>query len=190
MKTIFYLLAVLMSFVLYGQNTVVPLNTPFDDIPDNGYVKDTQNQLNPFAGIWVYQQGTKKVTIKLEKLIYYNDGAYPKYYIDVINGRYKVENGSTIVYSDWNEEMLYGDISGVMFRNGYYLMDYWDEKECRLSYDVKVKLDPNNSNRLIWEMSVTGIVSYDFEDECQRKYDSDWGTVSTLPRDMVLIRQP
>lgn len=41
-----------------------------------------------------------------------------------------------------------------------------------------------------WQMTIDGIVAYDFEDECQRKYDSDWGTVTTLPKNMVLIRQP
>lgn len=68
-------------------------------------------------------------------------------------------------------------------------MDYWDEKECRLVYNVKIKLNPFDSNKLIWEMAIDGIVAFDFEDECQRKYDSDWGTISTLPVSMILTRQ-
>lgn len=187
MKTLLIVLFFFSTF-LFSQ-TIVPLNTSFENIPDNAYVKDTQNQLNPFEGTWVFQQGSKKVTMKLEKLIYYDDSAYPKYYIDIIKGRYKVENGTTLIYSDWNEEMIYGDISGVTFRNGFYLMDYWDEKECRLVYNVKIKLNPFDSNKLIWEMAIDGIVAFDFEDECQRKYDSDWGTISTLPVSMILTRQ-
>lgn len=188
MKTLLFLITISLGSFLYSQ-TIVPLNTSFDNIPQGGYVKDTQNQLNPFEGIWVFQQGSKKVTMKLEKLIYYNDSGLKKYYKDKIKGRYKVENGTTLIYSDWNEEMIYGDINGVTFRNGYYLMDYWDEKECRLVYNVKIKLNPFDSNKLIWEMAIDGIVAFDFEDECQRKYDSDWGTISTLPVSMILTRQ-
>ena len=189
MKTKLLYIIFLLCYCLYGQ-TVVQLNTPFDDIPDNGYVKDMQNQLNPFVGIWVYQQGNKKVTIKLEKLVYHLDSGRKKYYKDIIKGRYKVEIGSTIVYSDFNELMEAGDISGAVFWQGFYHLSYFDEKECWLLYNVKIKLDPNNSNRLIWEMGLDGMAAFDFEDECQRKYDSDWGTVSTLPVNMVLTRQP
>ncbi len=189
MKTILFLITISLSSFLFSQ-TIVPLNTSFENIPDNGYVKDTQNQLNPFEGTWVFQQGSKKVTIKLEKLIYYNDSGLKKYYIDIIKGRYKVENGTTVVYNDLNEITLTGDISGSLFNSeGYYKMSYWDENECRLLYRVKIKLNPFDSNKLIWEMAIAGIVAFDFEDECQRKYDDDWGTISTLPVSMILTRQ-
>lgn len=178
---------ILVSSVLLSQ-TVVPLNTPFDDIPDNGYVKDTQNQLNPFQGTWIYQEGSKKVTIKLEKLVYHLDSGRKKYYVDIINGRYKAENGSTIVYDDLNEPMLTGDISGNDLWQGYYHLSYWDEKECRLLYDVKIKLDPTNSNKLIWEMSLNDHLTA-FETDCPRLDDPDWGSVVTLPENMVLTRQ-
>lgn len=188
MKTLLFLITISLGSFLYSQ-TIVPLNTSFDNIPQGGYVKDTQNQLNPFEGIWVFQQGSKKVTIKLSKLIYYMEGGQKKYYTDIINGRYKVENGSAVVYDDLSEVMLTGDISGNNFRQGYYELSYWDEKECRLLYHVKIKLDPNNSNILIWEMTSDSLSAFDFEDECQRKYDSDWGTISTLPVSMILTRQ-
>src|SRR5690606_29543669 len=119
MKTYLISIVILLSINLSSQ-TVVPLNTPYRDIPNNGYLRDTFNQLNPFVGIWVYQQGNIKVTIKLEKLIYYLDIGYPKYYKDIIKGRYKVENGSTVVYSDWNKPMIDGYIAGSVFSQGYY----------------------------------------------------------------------
>ena len=147
------------------------------------------NQLNPFEGIWVYQQGAKKVTIRLDKIIYHVESGRKKYYVDVINGRYKVENGSIVIYNDMVQPMLTADISGNDLWQGFYHLSYFDEKECWLLYNVKIKLDPNNSNRLIWEMGLDGMAAFDFEDECQRKYDSDWGTVSTLPKNMVLTRQ-
>lgn len=114
MKTIIILIVSLLSANLLSQN-IRPLNTPYRDINDGDYWRDTQNQLNAFEGIWTYQQGSKKVTIKLEKLIDYNNIGYPKFYKDKIKGRYKVENGSTVVYSDWNKPMIEGDISGINF---------------------------------------------------------------------------
>lgn len=75
-----------------------------------------QNQLNPFEGTWVYQQGAKKVTMHLEKLVDYYGYGKKKYYKDVINGRYKVENGTTVVYNDLDENMLDADIGGILAR--------------------------------------------------------------------------
>src|SRR5690606_162651 len=188
MKTILITISILISSVIFSQ-TIVPLNTEFDDIPHNGYVQDTQNQLNPFEGIWVYQQGSKKVTIKMEKIVYHLDSGEKHYYKDILKSRYKVENGTTIVYNDLNELMQTGDISGNNFWQGYYHLSYWDATECRLLYHVKIKLDPNDSNRLIWEMSSDSLTAFDLEDTCTRKYDEDWGTVSTLPVNMILTRQ-
>ena len=186
MKTYLITIILLLCLSLAGQ--VFPLNTHISNITDGAYWKDTQNQLNPFVGVWVYQQGSKKVTIKLEKLIDYNDIGHPKYYKDKLKGRYKVENGTTVVYSDWNETMLNGDISGIMFKQGNYLLSYFDEPECDLPYDVKIKIDPNNSNRLIWDMEGDGVVQ-PFATDCARYFAPDLGAISTLPLHMVLTRQ-
>lgn len=187
-KIIYFIIFIGSS--LMGQTTIYPLGTPTDQIVEGGYEKDTQNQLNQFEGTWVYNQGSKKVTIKLQKLIDQNVLPNKTYYNDAIKGLYKVQNGQSVVYNDLNEQMLNGDISGIIFSNGYYKMTYWDEKECRLPYGVKIKLDPTNSNKLIWEMTPPEvIVAFDFEDECTRKLDSDWGSVVTIPLNMVLTKQ-
>lgn len=188
MKPIIILIMSLLSTALLSQ-TIRPLNTHYKNINDGDYLKDTQNQLNPFVGTWVYQQGNKKVTIKLEKLIYYLDIGHPKYYEDTLKGRYKVENGSTVVYSDYNELMQTGDITGAVFSQGYYLMSYFDEPECDLPYDVKIKIDPNNSNRLFWDMEGDGVV-IPLRRDCARYSAPDLGAITTIPLHMVLTRQP
>jgi hypothetical protein len=109
MKNIFKLLVFITIFSnCKAQNqpvlrvvSVAEFDSEDFDLRSGDYVKDTKNQLNPYAGIWQYNNGNATVlTIKLQKktqsISVTRKGSY--YYFDEIISTYKlVKNGITLV---------------------------------------------------------------------------------------------
>jgi len=114
MKKINFLLAIIFTFTyinvkaqIYDSNSGYVLQ----DLPAGSYIKDVQNKLNPFVGIWSWTDGDQTLTIRLEKV---EHQYYPQYgsYKDYIIGdyTYTIDNGSTIVANTINQSAnLYPD---------------------------------------------------------------------------------
>ena len=98
-----------------------------DDLEINGeYIKDFNNDLDKYVGIWKWEEGNSSFTIKFEKIEMLSFQPYFNYYADIIIGRYKyVENGITIA-DNLNETY-----------NGDYLM-----------YPIKTSFNQSNLNEL------------------------------------------
>ncbi|MCY1661419.1 DUF6705 family protein [Chryseobacterium sp. SL1] len=68
MKNIFLLSVMLFCFSCKAQQEY-PLNTIPSDIPDNSYIKDYNNELNPFIGIFKSTYNGNEVTLYISKNI-------------------------------------------------------------------------------------------------------------------------
>lgn len=195
MKKIVLITVILVCYNCAAQSPILPLDTRVYNRPHNSYLKDTQNQLAPFVGTWVFTHGNKKITIRFQKVMrYFNAGAQPHYYKDILRGLYKVEENGVVIYSDWDNPINNADIYGQLFSNdGHYLMSYRDVANCGITGRIKIKIDPNNSNRLIWEIPSSDLYPYDAdieEGECpQFLADPNFGRPMTLPYNMVLNKQ-
>ena len=93
MKKIVTLIILIATITSYGQEGVIkPLNTW--DAKSGTYLKDINNELNPYIGTWEGTWANKKFSLKIEKLLKVRhtseNGFYN--YEDKLIGRYKVIN--------------------------------------------------------------------------------------------------
>lgn len=188
-KQLFIVLFIFSGIFVFGQSPIYPWNTPENNIEENAYLKDTQNQLLPYTGTWVYTNGNKKVTIKFQRIMYYFTFG-KKYFMDQIAGRYKVENGSTVVYNDLNFNFQSADIAGVKIYQNRLYGSYFDELNCRILSDVEIWLDPANPNKMYMETYIQGTATFLHDDEsCPHEFEPGFGEVLTIPNQMILYKQ-
>lgn len=80
-----------------AQNTYPLSSFQPKHLRNNNYIKDTENVLNKFVGIWQWTNGTSTFIIKLQKVEHWK-ASNNEFYEDVILGGYKyIENGTVIV---------------------------------------------------------------------------------------------
>ncbi|QNK77763.1 MULTISPECIES: DUF6705 family protein [Winogradskyella] len=95
MKNILIAVILMTSFACKAQSPIVPLDTYIHNTPEEGYIKDLDNELDKFVGTWKFTSGLTSLTIELQKLELFYNG---KYYQDLLIGEYKyIENGIEIV---------------------------------------------------------------------------------------------
>ncbi|TXE17646.1 hypothetical protein ES692_08765 [Psychroserpens burtonensis] len=86
MKNLFFaILFLLLALSCKAQSPILSLDTYEHQIPDNAYVKDLNNELNKFAGTWIFSQNNITFTITLQKQEQTFNGDY---YEDYIIGEY------------------------------------------------------------------------------------------------------
>lgn len=188
MKNIVVIIVAAFSTFAFSQSPILPLNAPYSQISHNAYLKDTQNQLAPFVGTWMYQQGNTKVTIKFKKIMtYLNVGNHPFYYVDVLNANYKVERNGVVVYDDLLQPI--GDnshLSGSFFTYGNkYDMTFVDSVKCDIWGDVKIWIGTNG--KLNWEMYMSDPNPYSL-DECPEALTEGFHDNMTLPYVMEMTK--
>ena len=103
MKTINFKTIILFIFII---NTLscqaqLPLMTALSNIPQNAYVKDTNNILLPYAGIYTANYQGNEITLFIDKEENkFMDYGNRKFYRDVLNVKYIVKNASGTVLQD------------------------------------------------------------------------------------------
>ncbi|WP_439480672.1 DUF6705 family protein [Chryseobacterium aquaticum] len=69
------------------------------------YIKDTQNQLNPYIGTWKYEGNGMTLILKLQKvLMFYNDSG--KFYYDAILSTYKFVKDGVVLADNLNAPVI------------------------------------------------------------------------------------
>lgn len=185
MKTLFSTIFIFLTTLLFAQSPILPLNTPYEQITNNAYLKDTQNQLTPFVGTWNYQQGNIKVTIKFQKVMQYQDSS-KKYYYDRLKANYKVEKNGVVVYNNLNQPIdENSSIYGFDFLNGKYSLSYVDYAKCGIRGDAEIWIDANG--KLNWSMYMSDPNPY-LLDECPEFHNSDFHDSMTIPYQMVMTK--
>lgn len=96
MKSIYLLL---LFFYVLGckAQQVFPLNTDFMTIPNNSYLKDINNELSPYVGIYKANYQNKEITLYITKedhLLISTSGTRT-YYQDVLHIKYNIKNALT-----------------------------------------------------------------------------------------------
>lgn len=92
---------VVIFFIMcsYSFAQVYPLNTLAGDIPDYGYIKDVNGELNQYLGIWKGNWDGKTVLLELRKTKKLFAGNHP-YYKDVIYGERKIISSAGAIEID------------------------------------------------------------------------------------------
>ncbi|MGG5210217.1 DUF6705 family protein [Chryseobacterium sp. MIQD13] len=85
-------------FVFSCKAQTLPLNTHFDNLPLNAYLKDLNNELDPYIGTYQANINSNQITLYITKEDHkYFDLGDIKFYKDVLIVRYSVKNSSDIV---------------------------------------------------------------------------------------------
>ncbi|WP_146897117.1 DUF6705 family protein [Chryseobacterium lathyri] len=100
-KQFLYLVIVLISMSCKAQQ--YPLNTYYEDIPDNAYIKDLNNEYNKYIGDWKAVIGNKEIYLYITKQNNRSINVLNKpYYSDVLLIKYKVLVDNQIVENTTN----------------------------------------------------------------------------------------
>lgn len=160
-------------------------NVP-SNIPNNAYIKDTNNILNKFIGTWKYENNGKVFTINLQKsemikLI--------NYYVDELNGYYKYTDGSLTIVDTSNYPINKSKLTGAwLWENNpdKVSLIFSDPERDRLS--CKVTLTYSNQSgveKLHWDLKVKTI----FQQKIAPGVTLKPGTDVRVPTNVELIKQ-
>jgi len=158
MKNIFLLSIILLSFSCKAQE--YPLNTRFSTIPNNSYLKDTNNELLPYIGTWKANFDNKEITIKVDKIDHHLvDYVNHKFYRDVLFIRYSIKNSQgAIIKSTLNLPVTQSGIeSDVTFPNENLVAFTYSGGDCTYGWgDVSLKLV--DATHLKWRYQPEGVI--------------------------------
>lgn len=94
-------LSLLISFFQCKGQQVYELNTYMKDIPQGGYVKDINNELNQFAGTYKTNYQGNEIILYITKVEHMlKERTNKSYYLDALTVRYTVKNSSGVILQD------------------------------------------------------------------------------------------
>lgn len=159
MKTIFFKIISILVLIV---NTIsckaqqVPLNTNMEDIPINGYVKDFDNELNPYVGTYKANYKRNEITLFITKEIDRPTKLMNKnFYNDVLSIRYIIKNSSGMILQNTkdmnlNDQTRFKIISmGTMPELGKIALDY-DGTNCGVGWG-QIDLKKLNTTQISWD---------------------------------------
>ncbi|MDR2236636.1 MAG: hypothetical protein LBE92_10970 [Chryseobacterium sp.] len=148
MKRLLFLGVLLVVFYCKAQQ-VFPLNTFTENVVPNGYVKDINNELDPFVGIYKTNFQDNEIILHISKMEYKLEKRAKKtYYSDVLIIKYIIKNAAgTILQSTQNDSeiRLY---SNKVFQNTAIF--YYMGTNCNVG-NGKIYLKKTNTTELLWD---------------------------------------
>lgn len=101
-KTVVFIIVFLFGSVsCNAQEVILPLNTSYMDLPNNAYVKDLENELDQYVGVYKAQFQGKETTLYFEKEVKKQASALKGYYYtDQLNVKFVVKDSTGKVLID------------------------------------------------------------------------------------------
>lgn len=166
MKTNFLKSAIIAGLII---NTIsckaqqVPLNTNIEDIPVNGYVKDFDNELDPYVGTYKAIYEGNEITLLITKELNRPTKLVNKnFYNDVLSIKYIVKNQSGAILQNTQNMNLSNDTyfniisMGTMPELGKVALGY-DGTHCGIGWG-EIRLKKLNSTQISWEYNPNSLV--------------------------------
>lgn len=182
MKNLF--LFIFICSIISCSAQTYPLRT-FTDIPENAYLKDTNNELSSYEGTWKGMWENKIIYITFKKNIYIYDDVL-RYYKDNLIGKFKVlDTNSNILFDNTNLPDSDPKIWGGKFRkvDDKYSLVYVDADLCNTSGNIIINFTDNSKTQLNWKLNLgSNMITTD----CQY-YNT--GIPEALPKEIVLTKQ-
>ena len=98
-KNLNILLLLLLSINCKAQSPIINLSEDDGTIIQNSYIKDTNNDLNPFIGTYIYNDGNVYFKVVLKKIVMsYNQ----RYYEDIIVGEMQYSINGVDMFNSLN----------------------------------------------------------------------------------------
>ena len=159
MKNLLILLFVCFMISCKSQSPVYTMGDGTINIPQNAYLKDTENVLNKFAGTWTYSENGKIFSIILNKAEMVK---LINYYVDELQGSYfysnngnMIVNTATPVFAGENSR-IFGAILWEGDDNKVTLF-FKDPERSKMSAEVTLTYSNQNGvKKLHWQLKHTG----------------------------------
>ncbi|MGG5207456.1 DUF6705 family protein [Chryseobacterium sp. MIQD13] len=186
MRKLFILL--ISHFVFLGCAQVYPLNTN-TDVPNDAYIKDVNNELIPYEGIWKGTWDNKTFFLSLNRVKkYMNHKENNPYYKDILAGRFKVlDSSGNILYDNTSLPDQDTKIEGARFLSipyKRYSLFYIDSDICNISGNILINFINTSNTELNWKfIDTTDII----DSSCQ--YYNANPFPQPLPKNIILIKQ-
>ncbi|WP_267406871.1 MULTISPECIES: DUF6705 family protein [unclassified Chryseobacterium] len=161
MKKIIYIIAIIIS-VFYKAQQVYPLNTDFDNVPPNSYLKDINNELNPFSGTYKANYQGKEITlfITMETMKFLQS---LNVYQDILSVKYIIKNQNGVVLQDTqNMNFQLNQLKHTIFSHGTYpnknvAWFNYGGTNCGVGWGA-IELKKLNATQISWEYRPNDII--------------------------------
>ena len=191
MKNIFLIITLLSVNLISCQ--VYPLNTSPSEIPNNANIKDTNNELDKYVGLWKGDWNGKTVYLELKKIKIYSStpGDTHPYYIDKILGERKIiaANGTIEIDRISNFNNGHPEFIGIYnsLRNiGKYALTFYPKDMCGKRAKLEITNFTNTQMTLHFEYEPSI-----YNSNCvHNAYVQQHGDFPiNFPKDITLIKQ-
>ncbi|NMR33844.1 hypothetical protein HIO71_06425 [Chryseobacterium aquaticum] len=182
MKKLFFLLSIHLMVLSCAQT--YPLNT-YTAVPSNSYIKDINNELVPYEGIWKGTWNSKTIYIYFKRIKKLQDHLNNNpYYKDVLVGRFKiVDSNGLILFDDSQLPDNETKIEGIRFftiPNKRYSLLYMDSDPCGITGDIYINFIDSTQTKLNWKFIDT---TEFLPGTCLNPY------TQILPSEILLLKQ-
>jgi len=107
MKKRFSILVLIITLISCKAQQIYPLNADYEEVPQNSYLKDLNNELNPYIGTYKANFNGNEITLFINKQEHkLEESSQKNYYIDALIIKYIVKNSSGIVLQDTQNNNL------------------------------------------------------------------------------------
>ncbi len=153
MKTKFLIIALFISIIFCKAQTY-PLRT-FTEVPENAYLKDTNNELQYYVGTWKGTWNNKTIYITFKKITnQYNPNL--KYYKDFLIGKFKVmDSNGQILFDNTSISDNDAKITGGKFRkvDDKYSLGYIDPDICNMMGSILINFTSPTKTQMLFAFS-------------------------------------
>ena len=136
-----------------AQQDPLPLNTWMENIPQGAYVKDLNNELNPYVGIYKGNYKGNEITLFINKVEHkFEKRTNKDYFMDVLDVKYIVKNSAGLVLQDTSN----GNFSNIkLYSLGVNPEDssadfHYSGTNCRAGWGL-INLKKLSPTQLSWE---------------------------------------
>ena len=191
MKNILILITLFSINLLSCQ--IYPLNTRVSQIPDDAYLKDTNNELDKYVGLWKGNWDGKTLYLEFKKVKTYPiiPGDTHPYYKDRILGERKIINANGVVEIDriTNFDYAHPEFSGIsrsMDQANWKSILFFPKNMCRKTANLDITSFTGTTMTLHFEYEAGFI-----DPNCiHNAYIDQYGDYPmNFPKDIVLTKQ-
>jgi len=166
---------------------IYPLRT-YSEVPSNSYIKDINNELVPYEGIWKGTWDGKTIFIYLKKVkAYFTHLENSPYYNDVLKGKFKVlDSNGNILFDNSNSSDENSKITGNRFFSApynRYNLSYSAPDLCNTTGTINITFTDATKTKLDWK--------YFYRNEIVTKDCPYYNTEipQPLPKEITLTKQ-